>query len=201
MKANLERKRKTMQIILASQSPRRKALLEQMGIKKYQIIVSDIEEKMDTTLTIKEQVKKLSYQKAEAVWNKTEGERIVIGADTIVEKDGKIYEKPKNQEAAVVMLKELSNAKVKVLTGMTVLIQNEKQKLENVECTITEIYIKDMTEDEIRKWIATGKAIDRSGAFSLQDEFTRYVEKIVGDFNSAVGLSTSKLYDIIKEYI
>lgn len=191
-----------MQIILASQSPRRKALLEQMGLEKYQIIVSQIEEKMDAGLAIEEQVKKLSYQKAEAVWNKTEGERIVIGADTIVEKEGRIYEKPKDEESAVLMLKELSNSKVNVLTGMTVLIEDKEQNVQKeVDCTITEIYIKNMTEEEIRKWIATGKAIDRSGAFSLQDEFVRHVEKIVGDFNSAVGLSTSKLYDIIKEYI
>lgn len=190
-----------MQIILASQSPRRKALLEQMGVEKYQIMVSEVEEKMDASLAIEERVKKLSYQKAKAVWQKTEGERIVIGADTIVEKDGKIYEKPKDEEAAVVMLKELSNSKVNVLTGMTVLIQDKEQKIEKKDCTLTEIYIKNMTEEEIRKWVATGKAIDRSGAFSLQDEFTRHVEKIVGDFNSAVGLSTSKLYDVIKEYI
>lgn len=172
-----------------------------MGIKDYQIIVSQIEEKMDSNLPIKERVEKLSYQKAEAVWNKTEGERIVIGADTIVEKDNCIYEKPKDEEAAVIMLKQLRNSKVNVLTGMTVFIQEEDKKIEKVDCTITEIYIKDMTEEEIRKWINTGKAVDRSGSFSLQDEFTRHVEKVVGDFNSAVGLSTSKLYDRIKKYI
>ncbi len=164
-------------------------------------MISKIEEKMDTSLPIKERVKKLSYQKAKAVWNQTEGDRIIIGADTIVEKDNRIYEKPKDEEAAVLMLKELSNSKVNVLTGMTVLIQDKEQTIEKIDGIITEIYIKDMTEEEIRKWVATGKAIDRSGSFSLQDEFSRYVEKIVGDFNSAVGLSTSKLYDRIKKYI
>lgn len=164
-------------------------------------MISKIEEKMDTSLPIKERVKKLSYQKAKAVWNQTEGDRIIVGADTIVEKDNRIYEKPKDEEAAVLMLKELSNSKVNVLTGMTVLIQDKEQTIEKIDGIITEIYIKDMTEEEIRKWVATGKAIDRSGSFSLQDEFSRYVEKIVGDFNSAVGLSTSKLYDRIKKYI
>lgn len=164
-------------------------------------MISKIEEKMDTSSPIKERVKKLSYQKAKAVWNQTEGDRIIIGADTIVEKDNRIYEKPKDEEAAVLMLKELSNSKVNVLTGMTVLIQDKEQTIEKIDGIITEIYIKDMTEEEIRKWVATGKAIDRSGSFSLQDEFSRYVEKIVGDFNSAVGLSTSKLYDRIKKYI
>lgn len=190
-----------MQIILASQSPRRKALLEQLGVKKYQIIVSEIEEKMDMSLKIEDRVKKIAYEKAEAVWNKTNGERIVIAADTIVEKENKVYGKPKDEKAAMRMLKELKNTKVNVITAMAVLIQEKEQKIEKVDCTTTEIYIKDMTEEEIEKWIATGKAMDRAGAFSIQDEFMKHIEKIVGDFNSAVGLSTSKLYDRIKKYL
>ena len=190
-----------MQIILASQSPRRKALLEQLGVKKYQIIVSEIEEKMDMSLKIEDRVKKIAYEKAEAVWNKTNGERIVIAADTIVEKENKVYGKPKDEKAAMRMLKELKNTKVNVITAMAVLIQEKEQKIEKMDCTTTEIYIKDMTEEEIKKWIATGNAMDRAGAFSIQDEFMKHIEKIVGDFNSAVGLSTSKLYDRIKKYL
>ncbi len=190
-----------MQIILASQSPRRKALLEQLGVKKYQIIVSEIEEKMDMSLKIEDRIKKIAYEKAEAVWNKTNGERIVIAADTIVEKENKVYGKPKDEKAAMRMLKELKNTKVNVITAMAVLIQEKEQKIEKMDCTTTEIYIKDMTEEEIEKWIATGKAMDRAGAFSIQDEFMKHIEKIVGDFNSAVGLSTSKLYDRIKKYL
>lgn len=190
-----------MQTILASQSPRRKALLEQLGVKKYKIIVSEIEEKMDMSLKIEDRVKKIAYEKAETVWNKTNGERIVIAADTIVEKENKVYGKPKDEKAAMRMLKELKNTKVNVITAMAVLIQEKEQKIEKMDCTTTEIYIKDMTEEEIEKWIATGKAMDRAGAFSIQDEFMKHIEKIVGDFNSAVGLSTSKLYDRIKKYL
>lgn len=58
-----------------------------------------------------------------------------------------------------------------------------------------------MTEKEIEEWINTGKAMDKAGAFSIQEEFSVYIEKIVGDYNGAMGLSTSKLYDRIKEYI
>lgn len=190
-----------MKIILASQSPRRKELIEQMGIKDYEIIVSQMDEIMDNTLELEERVKKISYQKAKAVWERTEGERIVIGADTIVEKDNKIYGKPKSKKDAINMLKEVKNAKVNVITAMTVLIQDKKEERKQINSTKTEIYIKDMTQTEIEEWIETGKALDRAGAFSVQDEFSRYIEKIVGDFNSAIGLSTSKLYDVIKEYI
>lgn len=116
-----------MKIILASQSPRRKELLEQIGIKDYEIIVSQLEEKMDTGLKIEERAKKLSFQKAKVVLDKTEGDRIVIGADTVVEKDEKIYGKPKDRAEARAMLRELKNSKVSVITAMTVLIQKKKK--------------------------------------------------------------------------
>lgn len=190
-----------MRIILASQSPRRKALLEQMGIKDYEIIVSQIEEKMDFNLRIEEQVKKLSYQKAKTIFDKTQGDRIVIGADTIVKKDNRIYGKPKDKEDAMTMLKELKNSEVNVITAMTVLLQDKEKIIEKMDSTITEIQIKDMTDKEIEKWINTGKAVDKAGAFSIQDEFCIYIEKVVGDYNGAIGLSTSKLYDMMKEYI
>lgn len=190
-----------MKIILASQSPRRKDLLEQIGIKDYAIILSQIEEKLDTSLEIEERVEKLSYEKAKAVFDKTEGNRIVIGADTIVEKDKRTYGKPQDREEAKIMLKELKNSKVNIITGMTVLIQDREERIEKVESITTEIYIKNMTEKEIEKWIDTGKAMDKAGAFSIQDEFSVYIEKIVGDYNSAIGLSTTKLYDMMEKYI
>lgn len=186
-----------MNIILASQSPRRKALLEQMGIKDYEVIVSQVTEMLDSKLTIQEQVKKLSYQKAKKVFEQTEGDRIVIGADTIVEKNNQIYGKPKDRKEAKIMLNQFKNSKVNVITGMTVLMQKQGETREEVDSTTTEIFIKDMTEQEIEKWLDTGKAMDKAGAFSIQDEFCVYIEKIVGDVDSAVGLSTNKLYDII----
>ncbi len=190
-----------MKIILASQSTRRKELLEQIGIKDYEIIGSQVEEKMDTGLKIEERVKKLSFEKAKVVLDKTEGDRIVIGADTIVEKDEKIYGKPKDREEAKAMLRKFKNSKVNIITAMTVLIQKNEELIEKIDSIITEVYIKDMTEEEIEKWIGTGKAMDKAGAFSIQEEFSVYIEKIVGDYNGAMGLSTSKLYDEIKEYI
>lgn len=190
-----------MKIILASQSPRRKELLEQMGIKNFEIIVSQIEEKMDTNLEIEERVKKVSHEKAKAVFKKTNEDRIVIGADTIVEKNNRIYGKPKDREDAIAMLKEFKNSKVNVISAITVLIQDKGKIIEKVDSTTTEIYIKDMAEEEIEKWLDTGKAMDKAGAFSVQDEFSVYIEKVVGDYNAAIGLSTSKLYDMIKEYI
>lgn len=189
-----------MKIILASQSPRRKALLEQMGFKDFEIINSHLKEEMDSSLGVQEQVKKISFEKVKKVFNETTGDRIVVGADTVVEKDNQIYGKPKDKEEARNMIRKFKNSTVNIITAMTVFIQKKDRKIQKVNSTTTEIYIKDMTEREIEKWLDTGKAMDKAGAFSIQDEFSMYIDKIVGDYNSAIGLSTSKLYDIINQY-
>lgn len=190
-----------MKIILASQSPRRKELIELMGIKEYDVIASDIEEKMNDDLGVIDKVKKLSYEKAKSVFNKTTGDRIVIGSDTIVEKDNIIYGKPKDKQEATDMLKKFRNSKVNIITGLAVLIEQSGKISRKIDYDLSEVYIKSMTDEEIENWIDTKKAFDKAGAFGVQDEFCVYIEKINGNYHSIVGLPTSKLYDIIKKYI
>ena len=190
-----------MKIILASQSPRRKELLELMGIKKYEIIVSNLEEKMEEKLPINERIQKLAYQKAEAVFNQTQGERIVIGADTIVEKDNQIYGKPSDKQDAINMLKTFSHSKVNIITAIAVLIESNGKIIKKTDYDLSEVYIKKMTADEIERYIDTGEAFDKAGAFAVQGKFCVYIEKINGNYTSILGLPTQKLYDILKEYI
>lgn len=190
-----------MKIILASQSPRRKELLELMGIKKYEIMVSNLEEKMEEKLPINERIQKLAYQKAEAVFNQTQGERIVIGADTIVEKDNQIYGKPSDKQDAINMLKTFSHSKVNIITAIAVLIESNGKIIKKTDYDISEVYIKKMTADEIERYIDTGEAFDKAGAFAVQGKFCVYIEKINGNYTSILGLPTQKLYNILKEYI
>lgn len=190
-----------MKIILASQSPRRKELLEMMGIKEYDVIVSEIEEKMSNDLSVADKVKKLSYEKAKSVFEKTTGDRIVIGSDTIVEKDNIIYGKPKDEDDAKKMLEDFSDSKVNVITGIAVLIEDNGKITKKVDYDFAEVYIKDISEEEIQKWLDTGEALDKAGAFAIQSKFCVHIKKIKGDYNSIVGLPTSKLYDMIKKYI
>ena len=190
-----------MKIILASQSPRRKELLELMGIKNYEVIVSNIEENMDKSLTINRQVEQLSYQKAKAVWDITKGDRIVIGSDTIVEKDNKKYGKPNDKKDAIKMLKELNNSKVNVITGIAVLIETNGKIIEKKDYDLSEVYIKKMDDKEIERWVSSGQALDKAGSFAVQSQFCVYIDKIVGNYDTIVGLPTHKLYDMIKEYI
>lgn len=188
-------------IILASQSPRRKELLELIGIKKYDVIVSHIDEAIEENITIKEKVKKIAYQKANAVFKTTHGNRIVIGSDTIVEKNQKIYGKPKDEQDAIRMLKEFSNSKVNVITAIAVLIEENGKSTTKIDYDLAEVYIKKMTEEEIKRWINTGESLDKAGAFAIQGQFCVHIQKINGNYTTIMGLPTQKLYDILKEYI
>lgn len=191
-----------MKIILASASPRRKELLK-LVVPKFEVLVSNIEETLKEGLKPEEQVERLSYIKAKNVYENTKGNRIIIGSDTIVVKNNKIYGKPKDKEHAKQMLKELidGDRTHKIITGLCVIIVENGQYKEYKIHDEIKVYFKDILDEEIDKWINTGHAMDKAGAYGIQNEFCIFVEKIEGNYTSAVGLPTHKLYDIIKEYI
>lgn len=191
-----------MRIILASGSPRRKELLS-LITSNFEVMVSDIEEQLEKELTIEEQAVNLSYQKAKDVYNKTDGERLIIGSDTIVVKNGKIYGKPKNREHAKEMIKELlSGDKThKIITGLSILAQKGDNYKEYKIYDEVKVYLKDMSDKEIDKWLDTGKAMDKAGAYAIQEEFCVFIEKIEGNYMTVVGMPTHKVYDILKDYI
>lgn len=189
-----------MKIILASKSPRRKELMDLLNVN-YEVIVSEADETLEEGLTIEEQAKRLSYIKAKTVFDETLGDRIVIGSDTMVIKNGKIYGKPKDEEDAFRILKELNGTKHQVITGLAILVEKNGKYEEHLDYDITEVYFKDMTDEEIKKWIATGKALDKAGAYAVQGEFTVYIEKINGNYTTVVGLPIHKVYDVLKNII
>lgn len=186
-----------MKIILASKSPRRKELMDMLNLK-YEVIVSDAEEILEEGLKIEEQAKRLSYIKAKTVFDETIGDRIVIGSDTMVIKDGKIYGKPKNEEDAFRILKELNGSKHQVITGLAILVERSGKYQEYLDYDITEVYFKNMTDEEIKNWIATGETIDKAGAYAVQGKFSVFIEKINGNYWSVMGLPIHKVYDILK---
>ena len=190
-----------MKIILASQSPRRKELLK-LIVPTFEIIVSNKKEILNDELSVEEQVTQIAYDKAKNVYDRTKnkGDRIVIGSDTIVTKNGKIYGKPKNRKHAKEMIKELitENKMHKIITGLCVLVEKEGILKEYKTYDEVKVYLKDITDEEIEKWLNTGNAMDKAAAYGIQNEFCVYVEKIEGNYTSALGLPTHKLYDIIK---
>ena len=189
-----------MRIILASGSPRRKELLN-LITNDFEVIVSNSEEIFKENLTINEQSMDIAYQKAEAVFNKTKGNRLVIGADTIVVKNNQIYGKPKSKEDAVNIINKLQNTEHEVITSICVLIDEDGKIQKYSDCDISKVYVSKMTEKEINDWINTGKAMDKAGAYAIQEEFSRFIDKIEGNYTSIMGLPVSKLYKIIKNYI
>lgn len=187
-----------MKIILASSSPRRKELLQKLGLD-FEVIVSGFEEKLEKELTIDQQAQKLAEGKAKKVWKQTTEDRIIIGSDTIVVKEKEILGKPKSKEEAIQMLEKIQGTSHEVITSLCVLI--EKQGMEKKYETIskTKVYVQSMTRKEILAWMEKGKYKDRAGAYGIQDEFSIYIQKIEGNYDSVVGLPTHHLYEILKE--
>ena len=191
-----------MKIILASSSPRRKELLK-MVVPEFEIKISEAEEILEEGITPEEQATRLAYLKALNVFEQTNGNRIVIGSDTMVVKNETIYGKPSTSENAKQMIKELlyGDRTHYVITGLSIIIEKDGKNQEYKTFDKVKVYFNDMTDDEIEKWIETGKAMDKAGAYAMQEEFGVYVEKIEGNYSTVVGLPIHKVYEIIKNYL
>jgi len=190
-----------MKVILASKSPRRKELLNMIGVD-FDIMVSDEEEILDDKLGIEEQAESVSYVKAKSIFDKTVGDRIVIGSDTmVVGTDGKIYGKPKDREDAINTLKKLKNTKHNVITGLCILVQKGDRYIEHRDSDLAEVYFNDMTDKEIEAWVDTGEAYDKAGSYAVQGKFCVYINKINGNYSTVKGMPIHKVYNILKEYI
>lgn len=192
-----------MKIILASQSPRRRVLLQKTGFK-FEIIISDVDEttKEDRPERI---VEELSYIKAHDVFCKIKNEYqedlIVIGADTIVSIDGQILGKPETEKEAYQMIEKIQGNIHQVYTGVTIIkYQAETDKVDVktfTECT--DVTVFPMMDDEIHEYISTGDCMDKAGAYGIQSNFGVFVEKIDGDYNNVVGLPIARLYHVLKK--
>lgn len=187
-----------MKIILASKSPRRRELMN-LGRFEYEILISDEEEKIDETLTIEEQSKKLALDKAKVIFDNTQGDRAIIGADTIVVNNNEIYGKPKDRQDALRMLKNLQGKTHKVYTSIAVLIENNGEYKEYNELHETKITVKSMSDYEISRYITDTNPYDKAGAYAIQGEFALFIEKIEGSYTNVVGLPIERVYEILKE--
>ena len=181
-----------MQLILASQSPRRKELLGLFHIP-FTVRVADIDETMDPSLPPFDEVARVSRLKAEAI--DREQEDVVIAADTIVVCQGLVLGKPRDPEDAKAMLRLLSGRDHQVMTGMTVLRGGKA-----LTCTeVTDIHFRVLSEKEIEGYVASGEPMDKAGSYGIQGGAALFAEKMVGDYYNVMGLPVCKLWQLLQK--
>ena len=184
-----------MRIILASNSPRRKELLSQTGIK-FEVIPSSFEENI-AELPASKLVEHFAYMKAKDVAESIEGDALVIGSDTIVYCD-EIMGKPRNREDAFCMLAKLSGKQHLVISGISIINTATGESLTEHEST--RVKIKELSNAEITAYINTGEPEDKAGAYAIQGLGSLFVEGIQGDYFNIVGLPIFRLRKMLEHF-
>jgi septum formation protein len=185
----------SLPVYLASKSPRRKKLLGQLNIN-FKVLNVHINEDVKNGESPLHLVKRLSLEKLEKAKEKII-EGIIITADTIVVLDKKILGKPDDEADAKRILRELSGRTHSVYTGYSVFNSKTQKLIYGYEKT--EVTFRDLEDDEINDYVASGTPMDKAGAYGIQDDFGAvFIRKIKGDYYNVVGLPLSKLYDALK---
>lgn len=172
-------------IILASQSPRRRQLLAQIGVTDFDILVPDADESYDPALSPQEIVRSICRKKAGAARLMADDpDAVLIAADTMVFLDGLRLGKPHSQEEAFAMLSALSGRTHHVCTGVSV-CRGERME---TQAETTDVIFRPLTEAEIRAYIRTGDPMDKAGAYGVQGLAALFVSGIRGDYFNVMGL-------------
>ena len=184
-----------MDIVLASQSPRRRELLERLGLP-FRVIVPDIDEHMDRPLPPAELVAAISGEKARAAQALAGPDAIVIAADTVVALEGAVLGKPADELDSFKMLSALSGVRHQVYTGVTVCRGGEKQTAHEV----TDVTFRELSEEEIEHYIATGEPMDKAGAYGIQGYGALLIQGISGDYYNVMGLPVCRLSGMLARF-
>ena len=181
-----------MELILASQSPRRRELLGLFGIP-FTVRVAAVDETMEPGQDPYDQVALVSRRKALGI--SREPEDVVVAADTIVVCGGQILGKPDTEERACEMLRLLSGRDHQVMTGVTVLYQDRCRTVTEV----TDIHFRSLSEGEIRRYVRSGEPMDKAGAYGIQGGAALFAERLVGDYYNVMGLPVCRLRQLFAE--
>ena len=181
-------------IILASKSPRRKRILEQIGLN-FIIHPSNVHEHSNLDINPKNFAKYWSKKKAKSIASEFK-DSLIIGADTIVNINGEILGKPKDNEDSYRMLKNLSGKTHDVITGVTIIY--EKMNIIKSFTELTKVSVKNIPNKEILYYIDNYPTLDKAGSYGIQDWFSVWIKKIDGCYYNVMGLPLSKFY---KNYI
>lgn len=182
-----------MGIVLASRSPRRRQLLEQMGLRDFRIVCSDADETASPGLTPPALVEALSARKAAAVQHAAAAGDLIIAADTVVALDGPGPGQARRRPDAFAMLSALSGRRHQVYTGLTVVCGAQRL----TEHEVTAVTFRSLSSAEICAYIATGEPMDKAGAYGIQGRGALFVEGIEGDYYNVMGLPVCRLGRIL----
>jgi septum formation protein len=183
-------------LILASSSPRRRQLMEQLGLK-FSIVPSGVEETLSRLLSPAEAVKQNAYQKARQVAGCL-GEGLIIGADTLIALDNKLLGKPRSAAEAVEMLQSLGGKTHRVYTGVSVVdAPSGRWATDYMSSGVT---MKPLTLEQIRGYVATGEPLGKAGAYAIQGRGEILIEKIEGCYSNIVGLPLPLLAEMLLDF-
>jgi len=177
-------------IILASTSPRRHGLAQQMGLE-FEVVPSDYEEDMTMDLGPAELAMTLAYGKAQDVAKKY-SDGIVLGIDTFISFNNQKLGKPKTEEKARELLKSFSGKKLQVYSGVALIDCGTKQEIRDFE--VSEVKFRKLSAEEIEQYIKTGEPLDKAGAFAIQGLGSIFIEKVNGCYANIVGFPIANIY-------
>ena len=182
-------------IILASKSPRRRELLERLGLD-FTVLTEDIDETMDPDAPLEREIARVSEAKARAVQGSVGPEDLIISADTVVCADGKRLGKPADEADAKRMLRLLSGREHTVVSGLCVL-RGERCETGTVS---TAIHFRPLSEREIDAYVASGEPMDKAGAYGIQGLAAIFVDRLDGDYYNVMGLPLCALAEMLKGF-
>jgi septum formation protein len=177
-------------IILASQSPRRQQLLKEAGFD-FQVVVPNVDETMNPSLPIDDQILEVAYRKAEDV-KKINPNDTILAADTVVVSQGKILGKPKNAEQAKDMLQQLSNQTHEVKTAVVILNEDPLSFVETSVVTFTTL-----NDNDIQWYLESNEWVDKAGAYGIQGLASKFVTNLDGSFENVMGLPIEKIKGLL----
>jgi len=184
-------------IVLASASPRRRDLLESVGLE-FEVIPSEIEENIENKSFSCELVESIAFEKVLDVAEKVDFSAVIIGSDTVVVIDEKILGKPKDEKDAFSMLKLLNGRIHKVISAI-VMYDTETKKTVKTSVT-SEVVFREIAESEIWNYIKTGEPADKAGAYAIQGRAGIFVKEIKGCYSNIVGISVYKTAEMLKKF-
>lgn len=182
-----------MEFILASGSPRRRQLLEQIGLRDFTVRPTDADESLPAGIHPGEAVERLSARKGMAARLQAGPEALILAADTVVALDGAILGKPGGREEAVSMLTALSGRTHQVYTGVT-LIRGEEILTEH---EVTAVTFRPLAAAEIDAYVQSGEPMDKAGSYGIQGGAALFCEKLEGDYYNVMGLPVCRLYETL----